>query len=176
MARVHEGDAHAFEVVFERHANAAFSLAYRMCGRRAVAEDIVQEAFLSLWRSGARYDRARGSVRSWVLRVVHNRAIDAFRREQATVSRDIRDEGISETLPARDQTEAEVERRSDARVVRSALESLPPDQRKVIELAVLRRVLAYADRRDPRSPPRHGQGPHAARAEQALGDPSGVAL
>jgi RNA polymerase sigma-70 factor, ECF subfamily len=135
MARVHEGDARAFEVVFERHANAAFSLAYRMCGRRAVAEDIVQEAFLSLWRSGARYDRARGSVRSWVLRVVHNRAIDAFRREQATVSRDIRDEGITETLPAREQTEAEVERRSDARVVRSALESLPPDQRKVIELA-----------------------------------------
>jgi RNA polymerase sigma-70 factor, ECF subfamily len=135
MALVRDGDVRAFEVVFDRHAGAAFSLAYRMCGRRVLAEDIVQEAFLSLWRSGARYDRARGSVRSWVLRVVHNRAIDAFRREQATASRDVRDEGISEALPARERTDTEVERRSDAQLVRTALESLPPDQRQVIELA-----------------------------------------
>jgi RNA polymerase sigma-70 factor (ECF subfamily) len=63
MQHVLDGDAHAFEVIFDRHAAPAFSLAYRMCGRRAVAEDVVQEAFLSLWRSGARYDRARGRVR-----------------------------------------------------------------------------------------------------------------
>ena len=81
MQLVHDGDARAFEIIFDRHAGVAFSLAYRMCGRRAMAEDVVQEAFLSLWRSGARYDRRRGSVRSWVLSVVHNRAIDAFRRE-----------------------------------------------------------------------------------------------
>ena len=61
MERVQDGDARAFEVMFDRHAEAAFSLAYRMCGRRAVAEDVVQEAFLSLWRSGARYDRRRGA-------------------------------------------------------------------------------------------------------------------
>ncbi len=54
MGLVHDGEVRAFEVVFDRHATAAFSLAYRMCGRRAVAEDIVQEAFLSLWRSGQR--------------------------------------------------------------------------------------------------------------------------
>ena len=59
MARVYDGDVGAFEVIFDRHSVAAFSLAYRMCGRRAMAEDVVQEAFLSLWRSGARYDRAR---------------------------------------------------------------------------------------------------------------------
>ena len=80
MGLVHEGEARAFEVIFDRHSGAAFSLAYRMCGRRAMAEDVVQEAFLAVWRSGARYDRARGSVRSWVLGVVHNRAIDALRR------------------------------------------------------------------------------------------------
>ena len=83
MALVRDGDARAFEVIFDRHSGAAFSLAYRMCGRRAMAEDIVQEAMVSLWRSGARYDRARGSVRSWVLSAVHNRAIDAFRHESA---------------------------------------------------------------------------------------------
>src|SRR5207244_2539775 len=80
MALVAEGQSRPFEIVFDRHAGPAFSLAYRMCGRRALAEEIVQEAFMSLWRSGARYDRSRGSVRSWVLGVVHNRAIDALRR------------------------------------------------------------------------------------------------
>ena len=63
MQLVHDGEARAFEVIFDRHGSAAFSLAYRMCGRRAMAEDVVQEAFLSLWRSGARYDHARGSMR-----------------------------------------------------------------------------------------------------------------
>ena len=74
MPLVHDGDAQAFEVVFHRHVDAAFSLAYRMCGRRGAAEDIVQEAFLSVWRTGARYDRTRGSVRSWLLSAVHSRS------------------------------------------------------------------------------------------------------
>src|SRR5256885_2492508 len=110
MQLVRRGDTGAFELVYERHATAAFSLAYRMCGRRSVAEDVVQEAFLSLWRSGARYDRARGSVRSWILRAVHNRAIDAFRREAATISRDVPDEGISQFLAAGERTDTEAER------------------------------------------------------------------
>jgi RNA polymerase sigma-70 factor (ECF subfamily) len=135
MQLVREGEASAFEVIFERHGGAAFSLAYRMCGRRTVAEDIVQEAFLSLWRSGARYDRARGSVRSWVLSVVHNRAIDAFRRSASGERREVQDETAAERMPARERTDTEVERRDDARQVRTALEELPPDQRQVIELA-----------------------------------------
>jgi RNA polymerase sigma-70 factor, ECF subfamily len=135
MQLVRDGEARAFEVIFDRHAGAAFSLAYRMCGRRAMAEDIVQEAFLSLWRSGARYDRARGSVRSWVLGVVHNRAIDAFRREVVKDGRAVSDDGIAERMPSPQMTDTEVERRDDARQVRSALGELPPDQRQVIELA-----------------------------------------
>src|ERR1700760_738949 len=102
MPLVHEGDARAFEIVFDRHADAAFSLAYRMCGRRAMAQDVVQEAFLSLWRSGARYDRTRGSVRSWVLSVVRNRAIDMFRRETVHSGRDVSAEGVVERMPAPD--------------------------------------------------------------------------
>jgi len=135
MALIHDGDARAFEVIFDRHAGPAFSLAYRMCGRRAMAEDIVQDAFLSLWRSGARYDRARGSVRSWVLGAVHNRAVDAFRREGVKQSRDIRDDGAAERLPARELTDAEAIRREESQRVHTALEELPPDQRHVIELA-----------------------------------------
>jgi RNA polymerase sigma-70 factor, ECF subfamily len=135
MELVDSGDTRAFEVIFDRHAGAGYSLALRMCGRRALAEDIVQEAFLSLWRSGSGYDRARGSVRSWVLSAVHNRAVDALRRTGAKAGRDVSDEGIAERLPAREATDTEVERREEARRVRSALDELPPDQRQVIELA-----------------------------------------
>jgi RNA polymerase sigma-70 factor (ECF subfamily) len=135
MTRVYEGETRAFGVIFDRHSGVAFSLAYRMCGRRALAEEVVQEAFLSLWRSGARYDRGRGSVRSWVLAVVHHRAIDVLRHESARAGRDVHDDGIAATLPALDRTDLEAERRSDAHDVRGALEELPAEQRQVIELA-----------------------------------------
>ncbi len=135
MELVRDGNADAFEVVFDRHAGAAFSLAHRMCGARSRAEDVVQEAFLSLWRSGVRYDRTRGSVRSLVLSVVHNRAIDVIRREMARDARDVRDETLFERMQAPERTDAEVERRDDASRVRSALSELPADQRHVIELA-----------------------------------------
>jgi RNA polymerase sigma-70 factor (ECF subfamily) len=135
MQLVYDGDQRAFEIIFDRHSTVAFSLAYRMCGRRTIAEDIVQEAFLSLWRSGARYDRGRGSVRSWVLGVVHNRTIDAFRRETVRTGRDVADDEALERMPAQEHTEVEVQRRDEAEQVRSALDGLPADQRKVIELA-----------------------------------------
>src|SRR5690242_18224729 len=118
MELVREGEARAFEVVFDRHGGAAFSLAYRMCGSRARAEDVVQEAFLSLWRSGTGYDRARGSVRSWVLSVVHNRAIDAFRREASKEAKNVHDERMAEQVSSGELTEVDVERRDDAHRVR----------------------------------------------------------
>jgi RNA polymerase sigma-70 factor (ECF subfamily) len=135
MALLRDGDARAFEVVFDRHSTVAFSLAYRMCGRAAMAEDIVQEAFMSLWRSGARYDRNRGSVRSWVLGAVHNRAIDAFRRESARPRVDLQVDDVAERLVADEQTAVQVEQRDEARRVRTALSGLPDEQRHVIELA-----------------------------------------
>ena len=135
MQLVRRGDARAFEVIYERHSAAAFSLAYRMMGTRAGAEDVTQEAFLSMWRSGARYDRARGSVRTWVLGIVHHRAIDALRRATVHDRRRAGDEGIEERLEARERTEVEAARREEAGAVRSALATLPPDQVQVLELA-----------------------------------------
>lgn len=135
MELIHEADARAFEVVFDRHIGAAFSLAYRMCGSHVRAEDVVQEAFVSLWRSGARYDRARGSVRSWILSVVRNRAIDSFRREAAKESRDVHEERLAGQVAAAELTDQEAERRDDASRVRAAMLELPADQRRVIELA-----------------------------------------
>ena len=135
MQLVRRGDARAFEIVYERHSAAAFSLAYRMMGTRSGAEDVTQDAFLSLWRSGARYDRARGSVRTWVLGIVHHRAIDALRRATVHDRRRAGDEGIEERFEATERTDVEAARHDEAREVRSALGTLPPDQLKVIELA-----------------------------------------
>ena len=136
MPLVQRKDAAAFELVYDRHGGAAYSLAYRMVGDRASAEDVTQEAFLSLWRSGARYDRARGSVRTWLLGVVRNRAIDALRRQATrapTVELDLErlpDRGLTAEL-----TDSEALRQEAAREVRGALRMLPADQLKVIELA-----------------------------------------
>src|SRR3954470_14931715 len=135
MQLVRRGTAEAFEVIYERHSTAAFSLAYRMCGSRAGAEDVVQEAFLSMWRSGSRYDRARGSVRTWVLGIVHNRAIDHLRRSSVHDKRRASDEGLEERFAARERTDVEAARREEAGFVRAALDELPPEQCKVIELA-----------------------------------------
>jgi len=132
MAR---GDARAFEAIYERHSGAAYSLAYRMVGARASAEDVTQEAFMNLWRSGAHYDRRRGSVRTWVLGIVHHRAIDALRRATVHDRRRAGDEGIEERFEATERTDVEAARREEAGVVRGALETLPPDQCQVIELA-----------------------------------------
>ncbi|HEV2974813.1 MAG TPA: sigma-70 family RNA polymerase sigma factor [Solirubrobacteraceae bacterium] len=135
MALVASSDADAFEVVLERHADAAFSLAYRICGRRALAEEIAQESFLAVWRSGARYDRARGSVRTWTLGIVHNRAIDTLRRSGTQEHRRVSDEGIDERLAAPERTEMQAVDSAVAHDVRAALAALPDEQRRVIELA-----------------------------------------
>ena len=135
MSLVAKGQARAFETIYERHCGAAFSLAYRMCGKRALAEDVAQEAFLSIWRSGGRYDRARGSVRTWVLGIVHNRAIDALRRSVVHERRRASDEGIEERFEARERTEVEAARREEAQTIRGMLDTLPDEQSRVIELA-----------------------------------------
>jgi RNA polymerase sigma-70 factor (ECF subfamily) len=135
MQLVQRGDPRAFELVYDRHSGAAFSLAYRMVGRGNVAEDVVQEAFLSIWRSGARYERARGSVRTWVLGIVHHRAIDQLRRSSVHSKRRASDEGIEDRIESGERTDVEVARRDEAQAIRSAMETLPPEQSHVIELA-----------------------------------------
>jgi RNA polymerase sigma-70 factor (ECF subfamily) len=132
MHLVRQGDPRAFETMYDRHGGAAFSLAYRMVGNRAVAEDVVQEAFLSIWRSRARYDGDRGSVRSWVLGIVHHRTIDALRRNLVHDKRRASAEGIEERLESPERTDVEVARREDATAVREAIGALPDQQTKVI--------------------------------------------
>jgi len=135
MTLVQAGDPRAFEVLYDRHSGAAFSLAYRMVGNRVTAEDISQEAFLSIWRSRLRYRSDRGSVRTWVLGIVHHRAIDALRRNLVHERRRATAEGLEERQEAPELTDVEVVRRDEARQVRSAIGTLPSEQSRVVELA-----------------------------------------
>jgi RNA polymerase sigma-70 factor, ECF subfamily len=136
MALVDRKDAAAFEVFYERHGGAAYSLAHRIVGDPGKAEDVTQEAFLSIWRSRARYEAARGSVRGWSLGIVRNRAIDALRRSAPPARRlDFDDEALLEAQEAPEMTDAEVIRRDTAQHIRGALGELPREQSQVIELA-----------------------------------------
>jgi RNA polymerase sigma-70 factor (ECF subfamily) len=135
MQLVRRGDPRAFELLYDRHGGAAYSLAYRIVGKQAAAEDAVQEALLSIWRSRQRYDQTRGSVRTWILGIVHNRAIDGVRRSSVHDRRRETLDGVEERHEASERTDVEVARRDEARQVRGALDTLPTEQRQTIELA-----------------------------------------
>jgi RNA polymerase sigma-70 factor (ECF subfamily) len=129
-------DPEAFAVFYDRHGSVAYSLAYRIVGEQATAEDVTQEAFISIWRSGARFDQTRGSVRSWMLSIVRNRAIDALRSRAGKAPKlNFDDDAILEQRPSEQLTEEEAMRRETAGEVRGALVELPAEQSKVIELA-----------------------------------------
>jgi RNA polymerase sigma-70 factor (ECF subfamily) len=135
MQLVRRGRADAFAVVYERHSRSAYALAYRMTGTPGAAEDVAQEAFLSVWRSGARYDSRRGSVRTWVLGIVHNRAIDALRRGKVHDRPRVEDESAAARVEASERTELEAARHEEAATIRRALDALPGEQCQVIQLA-----------------------------------------
>jgi RNA polymerase sigma-70 factor (ECF subfamily) len=121
----------ALEALYQRHCRPALGLALRMLGDREAAEEVVQEAFLALWRYARTYQPARGSVRSWLLGIVHHRAIDRLRGRPAVAPLPDElgpDPGAPDvwTLAAQQLDRQEIQR---------ALAALPPDQREAIELA-----------------------------------------
>jgi RNA polymerase sigma-70 factor (ECF subfamily) len=131
---VGQGDAEAFTTLYDRHSHAAFSLAYRMMGDRQASEDLAQDAFLKLWRSATSYRPERGSVRTWLLSIVRNRGIDQIR---SRASRRRTEERIEASAPRSQPSEAFAEtlRNSQRDQVREALDTLPPEQLKILELA-----------------------------------------
>ena len=134
ISLVQSKDAGAFAVLYDRHARAAYSLAYRMMGERQAAEDLVQDAFLKLWRAAGSYRVERGSVRTWLLSIVHNRGIDQLR---SLSSRRRTQEKVEASAPRVQPSEAFAEswRNAQRDQVREALKSLPAEQLKVLELA-----------------------------------------
>ncbi len=133
ISLVEAKDAQAFATLYGRHGRAAFSLAYRMMGERQAAEDLVQDAFLKVWRAAGSYRAKRGSVRPWVLSIVHNRGIDQLR---STASRRRTQEKVEASAPISQPSEAFAQswRNSQREQVREALKTLPPEQLKILEL------------------------------------------
>ena len=134
MDRLAGGDLGALDLLYEQYGAMAFSIAYRITGDRSAAEDVVQDAFLGAWRNAGRYADARGSVRTWLLSIVHHRAIDAIRRRRPTVELPESETGLPDTLTLPDAW-GEVELRLDREAVRVAITQISDVQREAIELA-----------------------------------------
>jgi RNA polymerase sigma-70 factor (ECF subfamily) len=135
LRRLSRGDEEAFVALFRRYGPLAKALATRIIRQPFMAEEIVQDAFLSLWRDPGSYREDRGTVRSWLLSAVHHRAVDRVRREEAEHRR--RAQSFDPPAPeASDPGESVVERvdAADQRArVRAALQDIPEEQRAVLE-------------------------------------------
>ena len=135
LVRLAEGELDALEHLYDRYKTMAYSIAYRITNDPTLAEDVVQEAFLGAWRNAARYIEGRGSVKTWLLSIVHHRAIDAIRRRRPTTELP---DPIEAAVPAAltmPDVWAEVSASLDAETDRDALAVLSEVQRQAIELA-----------------------------------------
>jgi RNA polymerase sigma-70 factor (ECF subfamily) len=124
----------ALEELYDRYATFAFRLALRILADRGQAEDVVQEVFFGLWSQAATFDEAKGSVRNWILSSTHHRAIDFVRRRKGKASKDVELADLEYRLSSPDPWD-EVARNADGGLLRSAMESLPDDQRRTLAMA-----------------------------------------
>jgi len=135
MVRIQGGDADALRVLYDRYGRLAFAIAYRMLGEAGAAEDVVQDAFLTVWNRGTTFKVGpEANVRGWLLAIVRNRTIDQARRTSRPETRTVPVEDVESRLATPDAW-AEVESRAVAEAVRTALADLPEEQRRVIDLA-----------------------------------------
>jgi RNA polymerase sigma factor (sigma-70 family) len=131
LALVSRGDDSALGELYDRYGRIAYGLALRIVRDRTLAEDVVQEGFLAVWRSAGTFLAEHGKPSTWILTLVHRRAVDLVRREER------RRAGPIDELaqPAGEATDEEAWLRAQRQVVQEALRKLPPDQREAIELA-----------------------------------------
>ena len=134
LGRIADGELRALDELYERYKTMAYSIAYRITNDATLAEDVVQDAFLGAWRNATRYLDERGSVKTWLLAIVHHRAIDAVRRRRPTSELPER-EAIPPAELRLPDVWAEVSSRLDVDTVRDALATLSEVQREAIELA-----------------------------------------
>lgn len=135
VAGIVAGRLDALDQLYERYRTMAYSIAYRITHDPALAEDAVQEAFLGAWRHASRYAEVRGSVRTWLLSIVHHRAIDTVRRRRPTSDLPEPDAGPSPAALTLPDVWGEVAGRLDREAIVAALATLPAVQREAIELA-----------------------------------------
>ncbi len=134
LLRVAAGQLDALEELYDRYRTMAYSIALRITADTSAAEDVVQDAFLGAWRNAARYVEGRGSVKTWLLAIVHHRAVDAVRRRRPTTELPEQESAPSAALTIPDVW-PEVAERLDGEAVRVALRTLSDVQRVAIELA-----------------------------------------
>jgi len=132
------GDRRAYELIHRRYNGAAHAVAYRLCGRHCIAEEVAQEAFLAIWRCSGSYAASRGSARGWIFAIVRNRAIDARRHYGRTERDETQLGGLEDLLAGTAATDLEVERRERRRAVHVALRRLPVAQREALVLSHFR--------------------------------------
>jgi RNA polymerase sigma factor (sigma-70 family) len=140
VTRLAAGDAAALEQLYDRYSRPAYSLARRITGDPAFAEEVVQEVFLAVWRQPERFRPDRGGFASWLLASVHHKSVDAVRREEAVRRRAQALQAVegldpSSVAPAGSHPEEVVEARLRGDRVRSALSELPHSQREALTLA-----------------------------------------
>ncbi len=133
MRRVRERDERAVEELVRRFERPLYSLAYRVAGSDRFAQDVVQEAFVTVWRDADRYDPARGAVSSWLLTMTRFKAIDMLRRETGAKRRHV-DVDLS-LEPSDHDVHEETWLRTRRETVRTALRELPDTQREAVTLA-----------------------------------------
>jgi RNA polymerase sigma factor (sigma-70 family) len=128
-------DEEAFRGLFGRYAPSAKSLAMRVVRQSNLAEEIVQEAFMALWRNPAAYDDQRGSVKSWLMGMVHHRAVDLVRREESYRRRAEKTahQVMDQESDHADEVVEQIGLPEERRRVRAALDGLPEAQREVLE-------------------------------------------
>ena len=134
LARVADGELDALQDLYDRYRTMAYSIALRITADAALAEDVVQDAFLGAWRNAARYIEGRGSVKTWLLSIVHHRAVDAVRRRRPTTELPDAEMPPPATLTLPDIW-GEVAGNLDRAEIASALATLSDVQREAIELA-----------------------------------------
>ncbi len=134
LLRVANGQLDALQELYDSYRTMAYSIALRITSDASLAEDVVQDAFLGAWRNAARYVEGKGSVKTWLLSIVHHRAVDAVRRRRPTVELPEREDipPASLTLPDIWQ---EVAGNLDREEIATALATLSDVQREAIELA-----------------------------------------
>jgi RNA polymerase sigma-70 factor, ECF subfamily len=135
MSRVAADDTAAFDEIYRRHRSAAMRVAMRIMRQPTAAEDVTQEAFLSLWRGASRYEPARSSLRAWLLLLVHSRGIDAIRRGRGHRTNMNLDDAPPERLHAPERTDSQAALREQSRHLRLLVGAIPLKQRQVIQLA-----------------------------------------
>ena len=132
---VAERDDGALEALYDRYGKAAYSLARRILTEETLAQDVVQEVFLSLWRDARRFDAGRGTVATYLLSMTHHRAVDVVRREENLRRWRTSDEGLELEPDPKARVEDEVEASERRAEVRAALAELPAAQREALLLA-----------------------------------------